>query len=87
METTPPMATKSTTPVAKTIFILDGAGRRYLIPGGKEQAFEAWTAAAKKQELEKYIKNGGETFERYRLTENYAHNFALLKTFYSSAAN
>jgi hypothetical protein len=81
------MSAKDRASAAKTIFILDGAGHRYLIPREKEQAFEAWTAAAKKQELEKYIKNGGETFERYRLTENYAHNFALLKTFYSSAAN
>ncbi len=81
------MATKSTAPVAKTTFIFDGAGRRYLIPWEKEQAFEAWTAAVKKQELEEYVKNGGETFERYKFTENYVQNFALLKTFYSSAAN
>jgi hypothetical protein len=81
------MATKSTAPVAKTTFILDGAGRRYLIPQDKEQAFDAWTAAVEKQELEKYVEKGGETFERYRLTEKYVQNFALLKTFYSSAAN
>lgn len=78
------MATKSTAP--KTL-ILDGAGRRYLIPQDKEQAFDAWTAAVEKHELEEYVKNGGETFERYRLTKNYVQNFALLKNFYSSAAN
>jgi hypothetical protein len=87
MEATSPMSTKSTAPVAKTTFILDGAGRRYLIPQEKEQAFEAWIAAVEKQELERYIGNGGENFEGYRLTENYVQNFALLKTFYSSAAN
>jgi hypothetical protein len=81
------MATKSTVPAAKTTFILDGAGRRYLIPQEKEQAFDAWTAAVEKQELEKHIENGGETFERYQLTENHVQNFALLKTFYGSAAH
>jgi hypothetical protein len=84
VEATYPMSAKSTAP--KT-FILDGAGRRYLIPQDKEQAFDAWTAAVEKQELEKYIETGGETFERYKLTENHVQNFALLKTFYGSTTN
>jgi hypothetical protein len=79
------MSTKSASPAAKTS--LDGPdGRRYLIPSEKAHAFEAWSAAVEKQELEKYVENGGETFERYGFAD-YAYNYAVVKSFYAQAAN
>jgi hypothetical protein len=78
------MSTKGSTSVLKTS--LDGPdGRRYLIPKDKEQAFKAWAAAVDNNQLEAYIQNGGETFERYRAAD-YVHNFALVKSFYAEAA-
>jgi hypothetical protein len=74
------MSVKST-PGSKTS--VDGPdGRRYLIPRDKEQAFGAWSAAVDQNDLETYMKNGGETFERYRFAD-YAYNFTVMKTFYA----
>jgi hypothetical protein len=85
VEARSPMSTKGTSPILKTS--LDGPdGRRYRIPRDKEQAFAAWAAAVDNNQLDAYIQNGGETFERYRFAD-YAYNFALLKSFYAQAAN
>jgi hypothetical protein len=78
------MSTKSVS-AARTP--LDGPdGRRYLIPKDKEQAFAAWAAAVDRNDLETYVENGGETFERYGFAD-YAYNFTVMKTFYAQAAN
>jgi hypothetical protein len=77
------MSTK--TPTARTS--VDGPdGRRYLIPKDKEQAFQAWSAAVDRNDLEGYLKNGGESFERYGFAD-YTYNFTILKSFYAQAAN
>jgi hypothetical protein len=77
-----PMSTKNTF-AAKTS--VDGPdGRRYLIPKDKERAFKAWSAAVDKNDLETYVENGGETFERYGFAD-YAYNFAVVKSFYAQA--
>jgi hypothetical protein len=78
------MSTKDSTSALKTS--LDGPdGRRYRIPKDKEQAFAAWAAAVENNQLDAYIQNGGETFERFRAAD-YVHNFALVKSFYAEAA-
>lgn len=79
------MSTKSASAAGRTSF--DGPdGRRYLIPTDKEQAFEAWSAAVDKNDLETYVKNGGETFERCKFAD-YAYNFTVMKSFYAQAMN
>jgi len=65
---------------------LDGPDGRYLIPNDKEQAFAAWVAAVDHNDLETYLKNGGETFERYRFAD-YAYNFTVMKSFYAQATS
>ena len=73
-----------TIPVVRTV--LDGpSGRRYLIPKDKEQAFAAWAVAVDKNDLETYVKTGGETFERYGFAD-YAYNYAALKSIYAQVA-
>ena len=75
------------TKIALTKTSVDGPdGRRYLIPKDKEQAFAAWAAAVGHNDLETYLKNGGETFERYRFAD-YAYNFTVMKSFYAQAAS
>ena len=84
VEAASPMSTKST-PAARTP--VDGPdGRRYLIPSDKTQAFATWAAAVDKNDLETFLKNGGETFERYRFAD-YTYNYAVVKSFYGQAAN
>jgi hypothetical protein len=80
------MSTKSTSPVVRTTSLDGPDGRRYLIPRDKEQAFAAWVAAVDNDQLERYVQDGGETFERYRFAD-YAYNYALVKSFYGQAAN
>lgn len=78
------MSAKSTSAAKRS---LDGPdGRRYLIPKDKEEAFEAWSAALDQNNLEAYVKNGGETFERYGFAD-YSYNFTVVKSFYAQAAN
>jgi hypothetical protein len=78
------MSAKSVSTARTSLYGPDG--RRYLIPGDKEQEFTAWAAAVDKNDLETYLKNGGETFERYRFVD-YAYNFAVVKSFYAQATN
>ena len=65
---------------------IDGPNaHRYPIPKDKDQAFAAWAVAVDKNDLETYVNNGDETFERYGFAD-YAYNYAVLKSTYAQVA-